>query len=119
MVQLSASGMDPTEAERNAMVNMAKVFKWAGFVEADIINASTVTGSLASLLGVTQHVAPRVIGIIAEADYDSVIAKWKVPQIGSDGNPMPGGGSPPTMAQLGAAKLWSCMPCRSWQWSNH
>ena len=50
MVLLSASGMDPTEAERNAMVNMAKVFGWAGFVEADIINASTVTGSLASLL---------------------------------------------------------------------
>ena len=97
--------MDPTEAERTAMVNMAKVFSWAGFVEGDIINANTVTGSLASLLGVTQHVAPRVIGIISEADYDSAVTRWKVPQIGSDGNPMPGGGSPPTMAQLGAAKL--------------
>ena len=97
--------MDPTETERNGMTNMAKVFSWAGFVEGDIINANTVSGSLASLLGVTQHVAPRVIGIISEADYDSVVSRWKVPQIGSDGNPMPGGGSPPTMAQLGAAKL--------------
>jgi len=97
--------MDPTETERNAMNNMAKVFAWAGFAEADMVNANTVSGSLASLLGVTQHVAPRVIGINSEADYDTLVTRWKVPQIGSDGNPMAGGGSPPTLAQLGAAKL--------------
>ena len=86
------------------MSDMGKVMAWAGFTAAEIVNNNTVTGSLASLLGVTSHVAPRVIGIISEADYESVIARWKIPQIGADGNPT-GGGVAPTMAQLGAAKL--------------
>ena len=66
-------------------------------------HSDRITGIFATV-GVTSHVAPRVIGIVSEADYESVIARWKIPQIGADGNPT-GGGVAPTMAQLGAAKL--------------
>ena len=89
--------MDPTESEIEALKTMADVFAWAGMDIAQIDDEATVAGSLAKLMGIKAVTPTRVIGIIEEADYNTVLAEWKIPEAG-------GAGRLPTLAELGMGK---------------
>ena len=75
---------------------MADVFEWAGLDKSQMGDEATIPGSLAKLMGVKQITPTRVIGIIDETDYDTVLAQWKVPEGGA--------GRLPTLAELGMGK---------------
>lgn len=89
--------MDPSQSEIEAMKTMGDVFLWAGFDNTKMGDTTTVSGSLAALLGVKPDTVTRNIGIISESDFDKVLTQWKVPETG---------GSPrlPTLAELGMGK---------------
>ena len=89
--------MDPTEAERNALTNIAAVFKWVGLDETKIADDTALSGSLAKLIGAVENTKPVTLGVISERDYETVISKWKVPD--------PAAARPPTLIEAGQAKL--------------
>ena len=49
---------------------------------------------------------PRVIGVIAEADYTAAIQSWRIPRLNADGTPMDPADRAPTMAEFGQAVLF-------------
>ncbi len=74
--------MDPTEAELAAINTVDEAANWIGLHGAPG-DAATERGSLFLLLGLqaAQHV--RLIAMMSEVDYDTLIATW-----------MPGGAAP-------------------------
>jgi len=89
--------MDPTEDERKQMDKLAAVFTWVGVPAGEMNDETKLAGSLAKLLGATHDTKPVTLGVVAEGDFEAVIAKWNVP----DG----AGARPPTLTEIGTAKL--------------
>ena len=95
--------VDPTPDEAARMISMQAVFTWAGFGTEDMTSDKTRAGTLALLLGIKPDTHPRVMCLLEEADALTVISKWKVANPGA--NPADVSYLPPTLAELGMAKL--------------
>ena len=89
--------MDPTEDEQKQMDKLAAVFTWVGLPAGEMNDETKLPGSLARLLGATQDTKPVTLGVVSKGDYEAVISRWKVPETA--------GARPPTLAEIGAAKL--------------
>ena len=89
--------MDPTEDEQKQMDKLAAVFTWVGLPAGEMNDETKLAGSLARLLGATQDTKPVTLGVVSKGDYEAVISRWKVPETA--------GARPPTLAEIGAAKL--------------
>ena len=89
--------MDPTEDEQRVMTNVAEVFKGADLDPSEMAEITKLSGSLAVLLGAAAATKPVTLGVTSEADYESIIANWRVPEAA--------GARPPTSIEMGKAKL--------------
>ena len=69
--------VEPTDVELAAINTIDDAAAWAS-VEGDAANTQTAKGSLYDCLGTTGKASPMVIGVHAKADFEAVLATWKV-----------------------------------------
>ena len=96
--------MDPTAIELATFASVGIVATWAGLT--GMADRNTVGGSLFEALGLTTTQAPRIIGIIPEADFTAALQSWRIPRLAADGTPLAPPDRAPTMAELGQATLF-------------
>ena len=96
--------MDPTPGELATFASVGVVGTWAGFT--NLADENSVGGSLFAALGLNTAQAPRIIGVLSEADYNTVVQSWRVPRFHADGSPMDPPSRAPTMAEHGQAILF-------------
>eukprot|EP00435_Cladocopium_sp_Y103_P028948 s1750_g7.t1 len=98
--------MDPDAATLRTLTTLDQVAQWAA-LEGAQDDDDTPRRSLLRLLGFLGTEHPRFVGIQTEADFNTVLAAWRIPQ------PAPGGGgaapapAAPTFAQLGQAGIFA------------
>lgn len=67
--------VDPTPDECKQLTDISKIFKWSGFGNDDLTSEKTLSGTLALLLGVKADQHPKVLGLVSEADVETVLVK--------------------------------------------
>lgn len=87
--------VDPTEAERQTLTDMEKVFAWCGLGGEDMASDKTRAGTLALLFGVKSTDPPRTLALVDDGDVGALLNTWKVAR-GSADNPT---FAPPTLAE--------------------
>ena len=96
--------MDPTAIEIATFASVGVVATWAGLT--GMADRTTVGGSLFEALGLVTTQAPRIIGIIPEADFTAAMQNWRIPRLDAAGAPLVPPDRAPTMAELGQATLF-------------
>ena len=96
--------MDPTAAELATFTTVEAIGTWVGFTE--LTDENSIGGSLFKLLGLTTTQAPRIIGIISEADFTTAVQAWRIPRIDPAGQPLAPPDRAPTMAEIGQSALF-------------
>lgn len=87
--------MDLDAATRATLTSVDLLAQWEGIDGA----RDDVSDSLARLFGPHGAEPPRMLAVLSEADATTVLNQWRVPQA------LHAAPAPPTMAQLGQARL--------------
>ena len=95
---------DPTPAEIQGFNTFTDVFTWVGLPHDSIDDQNTTEGSLAAVLGIRAAMHPRTLGWTPAPDYEAVIQTWQIATPGPNAGDPPTR-QPPTLAQLGMARL--------------
>ncbi|CAJ1424177.1 unnamed protein product [Effrenium voratum] len=91
------SAMDPTPDEAAQLQTIGDVFTWAGLVSSEMEAGTTLSGSLAAVLGVKPGTKPRVLGVSSCSDFENVLQSWRI-RVGDHDRA-------PTIAEWGMARL--------------
>lgn len=89
--------MDPTPDEAAQLQTIGDVFTWAGLVSSEMEAGTTLSGSLAAVLGVKPGTKPRVLGVSSCSDFENVLQSWRI-RVGDHDRA-------PTIAEWGMARL--------------
>lgn len=98
------SAMDPDPAVAVTLVTLDLVAQWAG-LEGPPNDATTTRGSLFRHLGFLGTEHPRHMGIQTAADYQAMLAGWRITPAATTTEPNPAPVAP-TFSQLGQAGLF-------------